>query len=1131
MEKTIRVFGFPSNESAEVVKDFLERYTGENTVYALVIKQPFSGGPRAVTVVQFTTSRNAQTVITLVKQSLCYKGFFLKDCRPEHDIVQKPRTRILSVKQTTIRFGCQISHEKFYVLWKAVNVVADFESDPIKLNFFFSHHHAEYKLELSRNSIWQLQLRRPGSGGTKFLLIQVFGAPHIYEKYRSSAANISQNPKSSYFMDNADYEWVRATDFTPSCCIGQASAICLELPYNCGLPDFYKKFLDFKDCEGRFIMENGASFSHTLDLVPIVSPPEGVDLPFKILFKVCALVQNGCVPGPILDADFFRLVDPQRIPIASIEHALEKLYNIKYGCYEPVKWLNEHYMRHSTSPNHSQLPPVSLDSGLVYVHKVQITPTKVYFCGPEVSVSNRVLRNYPDDIDNFIRISFVDEDTNKLHSSNLSPRLSSANDKSYTRVYYRILSILKNGITIGDKKFDFLAYASSQLRENSAWMFCSRDGLTAADIREWMGDFHEIRNVPKYGARLGQSFSSSKETLVVDEHEVEIIPDVKVETGGVEYVFSDGIGKISAEFAEKVAIKCGFDGIPSAFQIRYGGYKGVVAVDPTSTMNLSLRDSMCKYQSKLKSLDVLARSKFQPCFLNRQVITLLSTLGVDDDVFERKQEAALDQLDTILTDPLGAQEALAIMSQGETTNLLKEMLKCGYKPDVEPFLSMMLKAFRASKLFEMKTKTRIFIPDARQLMGCLDETRTLEYGQVFVQVSNINPFRLQGASFLLILGRNKSNHQRFVVCGKVIVAKNPCLHPGDVRVLSAVDVPALHHMVDCVVFPQKGKRPHPNECSGSDLDGDFYFVSWDPELIPPRQVKPMDYTPPKPIILDHVVTIEEVEEYFVDYMVNDCLGIISNAHLAFADKEYNKAESNVCQELARLHSIAVDFAKTGVPARIPPHLQAKEFPDFMEKFDKPMYKSKRVIGKLFQEVKNLASQAMESFSSEVVERSYDFEMEVDGFKAYVDDAFHCKMEYDTKLWGIMDYFKIKTEAEVISGYMSNSFKKYMDVEAVDLAVKSLKKEVRAWFSEKRSESGSQAAGDEYAKASAWYHVTYHPMYWGCYYKQGNRNHFLSFPWCIYDKLIYIKRNKIGAKKWMPEVSSLEHQFSNGVKLI
>ncbi|GKF30703.1 probable RNA-dependent RNA polymerase 1, partial [Tanacetum coccineum] len=121
-------------------------------------------------------------------------------------------------------------------------------------------------------------------------------------------------------------------------------------------------------------------------------------------------------------------------------------------------------------------------------------------------------------------------------------------------------------------------------------------------------------------------------------------------------------------------------------------------------------------------------------------------------------------------------------------------------------------------------------------MGCLDETRTLEYGEVFVQFSGVGKRPLSDD----YSGFGSNNFK--IVLGKVVVAKNPCLHPGDVRVLKAVNVPALHHMVDCVVFPQKGQRPHPNECSGSYLDGDIYFVCWDPNLIPPRQVEPMDYT-------------------------------------------------------------------------------------------------------------------------------------------------------------------------------------------------------------------------------------------------------------------------------------------------
>uniref|UniRef100_A0A3B6PNK3 RNA-dependent RNA polymerase n=1 Tax=Triticum aestivum TaxID=4565 RepID=A0A3B6PNK3_WHEAT len=706
-----------------------------------------------------------------------------------------------------------------------------------RIDFCLIYNSKKYKLELSYESIWEIQLHHPPGLQKKFLLIQVQAAPKIYEQNIRRSGSMYDDPLFNYFRDDTDDQWTRTTDFTPSASIGQSSILCLELPHICYVPNIREYFVYYEVHNEVFHLQRGYSYSSNTCFVPLVKSHHFTDVPYEILFKINHLVQNGTLSGPTLDDNFYRLVSPGYECIDHIKRALEKMSYLKKTCLNPTKWLSEQYKKIQISRYVLTSPNISLDDdGLVYVYRVQITPAKVYFYGPEINVSNRVVRNYAADLDNFLRVSFVDEDCEKLRSTDLSQRSAPGNN-TRAALYNRVLSVLSNGITIGDKHFEFLAFSSSQLRDNSAWMFASRPGLSASDIREWMGNFRNIRNVAKYAARLGQSFSSSTETLKVHRHEVKEAPDV---TNGTKYVFSDGIGTISVDFADEVSKKCNLTCFtPSAFQIRYGGYKGVVAVDPKSHWKLSLRKSMSKFQSDNITLDVLAYSKYQPCFLNRQLITLLSTLGVRDSIFELKQQEAVKQLNRMVAEPQAAIDAIELMPMGEITNIVKELLLCGYRPDVEPFVSMLLQTFRASKLLELKTRSRIFVPKGRAMMGCLDETRTLKYGQVFIQASN-----------------SANDRGKSIVTGKVVVAKNPCIHPGDIRILQAVHSPPLGHMVNCVVFPQLGPRPHPNECSGSDLDGDIYFVSWDPDLIPTRMVAPMDYTPAPTETLDHDVMIE-----------------------------------------------------------------------------------------------------------------------------------------------------------------------------------------------------------------------------------------------------------------------------------
>lgn len=51
-----------------------------------------------------------------------------------------------------------------------------------------------------------------------------------------------------------------------------------------------------------------------------------------------------------------------------------------------------------------------------------------------------------------------------------------------------------------------------------------------------------------------------------------------------------------------------------------------------------------------------------------------------------------------------------------------------------------------------------------------------------------------------------------IISGNVIVTKNPCSHPGDIRLLKAIDgndkrADKFSHLVNVVVFPSKGYRP------------------------------------------------------------------------------------------------------------------------------------------------------------------------------------------------------------------------------------------------------------------------------------------------------------------------------------
>jgi RNA-dependent RNA polymerase len=272
-----------------------------------------------------------------------------------------------------------------------------------------------------------------------------------------------------------------------------------------------------------------------------------------------------------------------------------------------------------------------------------------------------------------------------------------------------------------------------------------------------------------------------------------------------------------------------------------------------------------------------------------------------------------------------------------------------------------------------------------------------------------------------------------VVEGLCILARNPSLHPGDIRVVKAVNKPELQHLKNVVVLPQNGDRDLSSMCSGGDLDGDDYFVAWNPDLLPQKwDVEAMDFSPVTPNAVNRDVTVEDMTEFFVQYIKNDNLPTIANSHLSHADRLPKGAFHETCTckvkpiyppniftglKLAELHSHAVDYPKSGIPAVMHPELNSKLWPHFMEKTHlerRKIYHSKNILGQLYDMVERVdfSPEHSKSFDSRILlAHKPDSEQ--------LEAARKLKDEYDSALKRIMAQHDIKTEFEVWGAFVLN----------------------------------------------------------------------------------------------------------------
>ncbi|RDL36081.1 RNA-dependent RNA polymerase [Venustampulla echinocandica] len=740
------------------------------------------------------------------------------------------------------------------------------------------------------------------------------------------------------------------------------------------------------------------------DLQPLDGPTSVASLPFEVRYQLEVCISREMLNEYNISQEFITaLADMAATEPSKARNILEYVAEQDKRIYDPMSIFEDREaLAFSTK---TEIPHYC-----AYSRKATITPSTIYFSSPTVETTNRVLRRYASENQDgrFLRVQFTDE----LFEGKINFCAKQRNDEVFTRVF----RTLQNGIQIGDRHYEFLAFGNSQFREHGAYFFCPTEHLSCNDIRNWMGNFSHINVVAKYAARLGQCFSTTRAINGLSAPKLIPIPDI--ERG--EYCFTDGVGKISPFLAQMICAELGLRSttIPSAFQFRLGGCKGVLVVWPEARdSEVHMRRSQQKFTAVYNGLEIIRCSRFSCASLNRQTITILSCLGVPDRVFLDMMSEQLANYQNAMSDnDLAVSLLLRYIDDNQMTINIATMIRNGFMAQRDPFVISLLHLWRSWSIKLLKEKAKIIVEKGAFVLGCVDETGILK-GYNRPTVAQGTPFLETELPEIFIQVPSKDDPSVYnVIEGICLVGRNPSLHPGDLRVVKAVNVPALHHLRDVVVFPSTGERDIPSMCSGGDLDGDDYFVIWDKELQPPEwNCEPMNYAAQAPRTQSRPVEVQDLMKFFVRFIKNDALPTIALAHLAQSDYLDRGVKDPRCLELAALHSKAVDYSKSGHAAEMQKRLRPRQWPHFMDKGYRrkdTIYESQKILGQLFNKVESVdfVPQWNMPFDRRILS-AYKLEDSI------LKSARQIKSKYDVALRRIMAQQEIKTEFEVWSTFV------------------------------------------------------------------------------------------------------------------
>ena len=564
------------------------------------------------------------------------------------------------------------------------------------------------------------------------------------------------------------------------------------------------------------------------------------------------------------------------------------------------------------------------------LYRILVTPSRYVFLPPVPVEKSRLSTIISEE---YVQISVVFRDENLDRSDN---------DK---KVHKRVKDCIVNGIDIYGLKIFYLLESASQKRDQKALFINAPNVDYTNKIRESLvSNYDTFISSAKFSSRLGLFGTSIKSAGEVSEQEFMMIEDEEADNGRM---VTDGAGFITESKALELCKKCEIKKQPYAMQFRWLGFKGVLVVLPddhevfkTKDKSILIRKSQLKFQTSFSEFGIVKLATSNPVTLNRESITLLESLYLHNP--EQKEiwnfpanvkqhiESFLEKVSNALNDTSVAKEELM---QYVKMNIIEDTYKSGFNLLLEPFFFRLLRTCYKMNILDICKRSNLPLTEGKYLMGIPDHSGRLNY-------TDNDIFEI----FIFLEGDVKPK------TGLMLLYRNPCLHPGDLRLVMAVDVPELHYTKNVVILPTKN-CPYSlaDSCSGGDLDGDHFTIIWDPRYVPPINtiIEPLDYKnleSDSPIESSSATSPEELANSFVNCMENDTLGRIAHLWLALTDWFEDGAMNPICKKLAEAQAIAVDYPKTGkrpkIPKDAPDFVKQNGYPDFMEK--RNSYPSKKV---------------------------------------------------------------------------------------------------------------------------------------------------------------------------------------------